>query len=56
MNTNWHFVDFAGYCKKCAYFEQLGTDEPCNECLMTPARENSSKPMNWKEKTDDGRS
>lgn len=45
-----HFVDFETYCDTCRYKERDGTEEPCNECLRVPARKNSRKPVEWKEK------
>ena len=47
---NAHFVDFDTYCKTCSYDKRDGAEEPCNECLRTPARKNSRKPVKWKEK------
>ena len=44
------FVDFERYCKTCAYQKIKEADEPCRECLGVPARKNSSRPVNWKEK------
>lgn len=46
------FVNFDEYCPKCKYD---GSDEndmssPCFECLYVPARTDSHKPINFKEK------
>lgn len=48
--NNTHFVEFDKFCETCAYRKRDGAEEPCNECLRVPARKNSRKPVNWKEK------
>ena len=47
---NTKFVDFANYCKTCVHQKASEDEEPCNECLNVPARKNSSRPVNWKER------
>lgn len=47
--NNTHFVEFDKFCETCAYRKRDGAEEPCNECLRVPARENSRKPVKWKE-------
>lgn len=42
-------VYFNEYCHKCKYEEVTDTEEPCNECLTCGAREDSHKPINFKE-------
>lgn len=46
-------VYFGDYCNKCQFeksSEDPDTDSPCVECLETPARLYSHKPLNFKEK------
>lgn len=38
-------VDFLTYCKKCKYLMLDEDEEPCCQCLATPSRENSHKPV-----------
>ena len=49
-----HIVDFETYCKTCAYEKTDEAEKPCDECVGVPARENSRKPVNWKEKSKNG--
>ena len=44
------FVDFDKYCALCTYKDNADSEEPCNECLTNCVNENSSKPVNYKEK------
>lgn len=46
-------VDFAKYCLKCEYKELKENEHPCFECLETPARIDSKKPVNFKELDDE---
>lgn len=41
------FVEFDKYCKKCIHKDVSETEEPCCECLDTPAIHNSRKPINF---------
>lgn len=50
MVGNAKFVDFEKYCKTCKYEKKKDTDNPCNECLDTCAREGTDKPERWREK------
>lgn len=43
-------VDFDKYCVMCANWTVASDEEPCNECLTNCVNENSSKPVNFKEK------
>lgn len=43
-------VDFDKYCVLCKNWTTSSDEEPCNECLMNCVNENSSKPVNYKEK------
>lgn len=45
-----HEVNFVGYCPKCEFKENKGHMEPCNECLETPGRSGTMKPLKFKEK------
>lgn len=42
-------VDFNKYCAMCKYKNAAQEVEPCNECLTCGAREDSHKPINFKE-------
>ncbi len=44
------FVDFETYCKTCKYEKTDEGEDPCNDCLSVPARENTRKPERWVEK------
>lgn len=44
------FVDFEKYCALCKYKDIADSEEPCNECMTNCVKENSSKPVNFKEK------
>ena len=44
-----HLVEFEKYCKKCEYYLKDSTKNPCNECSNEPAREDSKKPLRYKE-------
>lgn len=50
MAGNTKFVDFEKYCETCEYEKKKDTDDPCNECLDTCAREGTDKPEMWREK------
>lgn len=39
------------YCRFCKDAETPGFVEPCDECLATPAVEDSHKPVNFKQAT-----
>ena len=43
-------VDFHKYCPTCLYRKEEESDpyKHCNDCLTTPARENSHKPVEYK--------
>lgn len=47
-------VRYDKYCASCKYFEDdeqdYDYDGPCNECLNTPVRYDSSRPLRWAEK------
>lgn len=47
---NEKIVDFDQWCHLCKHKDTLGTEEPCNECLSTPARMGSRKPEKWEAK------
>lgn len=50
MIDDTKLVDFHDYCERCKNFDEDPWDDPCDECLNTPARPNSHKPINFKEK------
>jgi hypothetical protein len=49
MEDIMHFVEFDKYCKTCKHKNSDSQEDPCDECLGSPARENSRKPINYKE-------
>lgn len=50
--SNMHIVNFEDYCKTCKYHGENGsTGDHCEECIATPARENTHKPLNYKDGT-----
>lgn len=40
-------VLFVDYCYTCKNNDKNEDEDPCNECLTTPARENSHKPLKY---------
>ena len=50
MQTETKIVSFEQFCKLCKYIDIAETEDPCNECLTTPANIDSHKPINFKEK------
>lgn len=47
MYNNSHHIDFS-YCDTCKYKDTREEDDPCNECLTSPARNDGSrKPMKY---------
>jgi hypothetical protein len=51
MQTETKFVCYEKYCPLCKNSNVSETEDPCNECLTTPANINSHKPINFEEKT-----
>lgn len=49
MDNTYKEVYFDQYCKKCVNKHTDESDDPCYDCLETPARENSHTPINFKE-------
>jgi hypothetical protein len=49
MEERMHIVEFENYCKTCEYKDSKSTEDPCDECLGSPVREFSRKPLNYKE-------
>lgn len=45
-------VYFNQYCHKCDHLHDNEADGPCFECLATPVRVDSHKPINYIEKLD----
>ena len=45
---NPHIVEYDKYCDKCKYKNIKDTEDPCDECLGSPVRESSKRPINWK--------
>ena len=50
MQTDTKEVYFNEYCKLCKNKLLKEYEDPCNECLATPANINSHKPINYEEK------
>ena len=50
MEIKNKIVRFDKYCPKCEYYDLGEGKDPCNECLYSPANQNSQKPINFKEK------
>lgn len=49
MELTSKFVDFS-YCASCKHKDTKEEDDPCNECLNQPAREDDSrKPIKYEE-------
>lgn len=48
MNTKVKTINFDVFCHWCDHEGCESTEEPCNECLGTPTRENSHTPVNFK--------
>ena len=50
-----HLVEFDKYCKTCKFREKKKKkgEEPCNECLNNPINQDSRKPVNYKEDSDE---
>lgn len=44
-----HIVEYDKYCDSCKYKDTKSTEDPCDECLGSPVREASRKPINYKE-------
>ncbi len=40
-------VYFNMYCIKCKHFLEDESNDICNDCLATPANEDSHKPVNY---------
>lgn len=49
MEVVTKLVNYHLYCKNCVHFAKAGWQDPCHECLSTPAREHSHKPLYFKE-------
>ena len=47
--NNAHIIEFEHYCPRCLYFNNKENDEPCDKCLNHLARENSKRPIYWKD-------
>lgn len=50
MEIKNKIVRFDKYCPKCEHYDLDEGKDPCNECLYSPANQNSQKPINFKEK------
>ena len=50
MQTETKEVYFYMYCNTCKFESVNETEDPCNECLTTPANIESHKPVRFEEK------
>jgi len=50
MSDDVKFVNFYKYCSSCKHKELKDYEDPCNECLDNPARDQTEKPIHWEEK------
>ena len=47
MENNQKEAWFWMYCKHCKYSKTPESEDPCDECLVEGANENSHKPINY---------
>lgn len=40
-------IEYDAWCPKCKYYEIPEAEDPCNECLNTPAQDESHKPIKY---------
>ena len=52
MTDNQKMVMFDEYCPTCKNFDVPEEDDPCDECLRSPFKENSEKPVKWEDKNE----
>lgn len=50
MEVVTKLVNYDQYCKSCEHFNKESYENPCHECLSTPVREYSRKPLCYKER------
>lgn len=50
MEENIKEVYYDGYCQTCKHEKESEASDACNECLNTPGRQYSHKPIKWEEK------
>ena len=55
MEHNEKEARFDIYCKYCKHFEKEETESPCNECLESPANDNSHNPVKYEEDKPHGK-
>lgn len=48
IDSEYKEVDFGTYCETCKHKDTPEFEDPCNDCLDTPVREGTVKPINWK--------
>lgn len=53
MDENMKEVYFT-YCNTCKHKDADQADDICHECLNTPARQYSHKPINWEKGGNNG--
>jgi hypothetical protein len=50
MQTDTKEVYFYMYCNTCKFEQLKEYEDPCHDCLNTPANINSHKPVNYEER------
>ena len=50
MKSRYKIVYYERYCNKCAHEKKKEEEDPCRECLNTPANEDSHRPVKFKKK------
>ena len=50
MEYRFKEVYFDIYCERCAHSDTKESEDPCDECLATPIREYSHKPVMYEKK------
>lgn len=50
MKSRYKIVYYERYCNQCAHEKKKEEEDPCRECLNTPANEDSHRPVKFKKK------
>lgn len=50
MEDVMHLVEFDKYCDSCEHKDTKCTEDPCDECLGSPARQYLKQPINYKKR------
>lgn len=46
------FVKFDVWCHRCKHRKESDRDDPCDECLASPANDDSERPINYENIND----